>query len=102
MEKLDKKFYASSMVDDFGDRIGVIRKAKDNSAVPDDEWCIFLAKDNAFARILAKYVNECANLGCDSEQMVAVVAMYKRVMEWREAHPDRCKIPDAAGERLLP
>lgn len=100
MEKMDKKFYASS--DDFGGRIGVIRKAKDNSAVPDDEWCIFLAKDNAFAVALARYVDECFILGCDSEQIEAVTAMYHRVMDWRKAHPDRCKNPDAAGERLLP
>jgi hypothetical protein len=38
--KLDAKFY------------GDLRKVKDGSAVPDDEWAVFLAKDNAFAAIL--------------------------------------------------
>jgi len=35
--KLDAKFF------------GEIFKAKDHSRVPDDEYAVFLAKDNAFA-----------------------------------------------------
>jgi len=92
MEKLDKKFYATP----------AIFKAKDNSSVPDDEWCVFLAKDNAFAAVLPVYVQECRRLGCDAEQIAAIKAMMDRVAAWRAQHPDRCKDPDAKGEILLP
>jgi hypothetical protein len=90
MEKLDKKF------------VGPIRKVKDASLVPDDQWCAFLAKDNAFARVLPLYVQACIDLGCDAEQIVAVQAMQAHVEEWRAAHPEQLKNPDAKGERLLP
>jgi hypothetical protein len=47
MTKLDAKFY------------GNIFKAKDNSQVPDDEYVVFLAKDNAFARGLPPKSSGC-------------------------------------------
>lgn len=89
MIKLDAKFF------------GIIRKAKDNSIVPHDEYMVFLAKDNAFAMCLPLYLEACQKLGCDSDQLAAVRRMIKRVEEWREANPDRLKKPDAAGEKLL-
>lgn len=89
-EKLDKKFY------------GEIRKAKNDEIVPDDEWCVFLAKDNAFAHILPIYIKECRLRGCDEEQLEALRKMYNRVFAWRMSHPERCKDPDAAGEKMLP
>lgn len=87
--KLDAKFY------------GEIRKAKDDSIVPDDEYVVFLIKDNAFARILPRYREECVNLGADAEQIAAVDAMIERGSAWRTLHPDKLKTPDAKGERLL-
>lgn len=102
LPKLDKKFYIGTGVDDSGRVVGRLRKAKDDSAVPDDEWCVFLAKDNAFAAILPDYIDMCRAKGCDAEQIAAVEAMYQRVTNWRLAHPERCKDPDAAGETLLP
>jgi hypothetical protein len=87
--KLDAKFY------------GNIFKIKDNSTVPDDEYVVFLAKDNAFANILPQYLAECIRLGADKEQVEAVTRIMDRLFTWRQAHPDRLKTPDAAGERLL-
>jgi hypothetical protein len=87
--KLDAKFY------------GNIRKAKDDSLVPDDEYVVFLAQDNAFANILPVYRKDCAALGCDHEQLKAVDDLIARVDRWRADHPDRLKRPDASGERLL-
>jgi hypothetical protein len=89
MEKLDAKFY------------GEIRKVKDNSIVPDDEWCVFLVKDDAFARLLPIYRTICTDLGADAEQIAAVDRMIARANRWRSANPHRLKVPDAQGERLL-
>lgn len=60
-EKLDPKF------------AGVIFKVKDGTIVPDDEYVVFLAKDNAFAAILPLYRDKCAELGCDGEQFQELV-----------------------------
>lgn len=89
MSKLDAKFE------------GEIRKVKDGSIVPDDEYVVFLAKDNAFAAILPRYLDKCVELGCDAEQIAAVQRMIDRLYDWRSTHLDKLKNPDAAGERLL-
>lgn len=80
---------------------GTIRKVKDGSLVPDDEYVVFLAKDNAFAAVLPFYRYQCIQLGCDQEQVAAVDRMIVRLNEWRKANPSRLKNPDAAGEKLL-
>lgn len=89
MPKLDAKFF------------GEVWKAKDNSPVSEDQWCVFLAKDNAFAAVLPIYRTVCASMGADPEQLAALDRMIERVREWRAQYPERCKVPDAAGERLL-
>lgn len=90
VDKMDKKF------------LGPITKAKDGSVVPEDEWICFLVKDNAFAAVLPQYLAACLRLGADAAQIEAVTAMVRRAFAWREQHPERCKVPDAHGERLLP
>lgn len=87
--KLDAKFY------------GEIRKAKDDSVVPDDEYVVFLAKDNAFADVMPQYRAACLARRCDGEQLAAVDRMIKRITQWRSEHPDRLKDPDARGEKML-
>lgn len=87
--KLDAKFY------------GEIRKVKDDSIVPEDEYVVFLAKDNAFFKVLPEYRAHCWAMGCDAEQLDAVDRMIKRAEHWRAQHPERLKNPDAAGEKLL-
>lgn len=89
LEKLDAKFS------------GVIFKVKDGSIVGDDEYVVFLAKDTAFANILPKYRAECVSLGADQEQIAAVDRMIQRLRAWRLTNPDRLKVPDAKGEKLL-
>lgn len=87
--KLDAKFY------------GEIRKVKDDSIVPDDEYVVFLVKDNAFANTLPKYREECLWLGADQEQLEAVDRMIERARKWRGENSHRLKVPDAKGEKLL-
>lgn len=86
--KLDAKFY------------GEIRKVKDDSIVPDDEYVVFLAKDNAFADMIYYYRDRCMAIGADAEQISAVNRMIERIEAWRAANPHRLKVPDAAGEKL--
>lgn len=80
---------------------GEIRKVKDGSIVPDDEYVVFLAKDNAFAAAIYEYRHICIKMGCDDAQLAAVDRMILRLEKWRREHPERLKNPDAAGERLL-
>lgn len=80
---------------------GEIRKVKDGSIVPADEYVVFLGKDNAFAAILPLYRAKCVELGADEEQIAAVDRMIYRLTEWRRVNPDKLKVPDAAGEKLL-
>lgn len=87
--KLDAKFY------------GEIRKAKDGTIVPEDEYVVFLAKDNAFAAVLPQYLAKCRELGSDAQQISAVERLIKRVKTWRTANPKKLKNPDAAGEKLI-
>lgn len=87
--KLDKKFY------------GTIRKVKDGSIVPSDQYVVFLAKDTAFAVVLPLYLRQCIFMGCDAEQIAAVEKLIDNVNMWRAANPDKLKKPDAAGEKLL-
>lgn len=89
MEKMDAKFY------------GEIRKVKNDEVVPDDQWICFLAKDDAFAAILSQYYHKCIELRCDEQQLQAVRRMMERVFTWRVNNADKCKVPDAAGEKLL-
>ena len=89
MNKLDKKF------------VGPIRKVKDGSTVPDDQWICFLAKDNAFAAILPAYLSKCIELACDDEQIRLVTNMIDQVQTWRSANPNKLKDPDAKGEKVL-
>jgi len=88
--KLDAKFF------------GHIYKAKDCSEVPDDEYVVFLAKDDAFLPTLQFYHEECERLGAGPRQLAAIDAMIVRLKQWREANPTLCKVPGIEeDERLL-
>lgn len=89
MQKLDAKFS------------GVIYKIKDGTIVPDDEYVVFLVKDNAFAATLPTYLEKCIELGSDADQVAAVERMIGRAHQWRTANPHRLKVPDANGEKML-
>jgi hypothetical protein len=88
MQKLDAKFS------------GVIYKIKDGTIVPDDEYVVFLIKDNAFYATLPTYREKCVELSADAEQIAAVDRMMERGRLWRECNQHRLKVPDAKGERL--
>lgn len=85
MQKLDGKF------------TGIVASDRTGLIVPPDQFVVFLAKDNAFPSTLKFYIEECRRIGADAEQICAVERLYVRVMEWRTAHSDLCKIPDAAA-----
>lgn len=89
MTKLDAKFY------------GTIQKVKDDSIVPDDEYVVFLVKDTAFYETLPTYRRKCIELGADQEQIDAIDRMIGRATDWRQDNPNRLKVPDAKGEKLL-
>ncbi len=81
-QKMDGKFH------------GVIVKNKNQSIVPQDQWMVFLAKDNAVPVMLNAYYMECEKLGASMEQLEAIADLIIRVREWRKANPDKCKVPD--------
>ena len=80
--KLDAKFH------------GIIVKNKDQSVVPQDQWVVFLAKDNAFPATLRFYRDECARQGADVAQIRAVEEMMERLSRWRLDHSSLCKTAD--------
>ena len=80
--------------------VGEIRKVKDGSVVPPDEFVVFLAKDNAFAETIYYYRKRCVALGADEEQIAAVDRMIARLNHWRAMNQHRLKVPDARGEKL--
>ena len=80
---------------------GEIRKVKDGSIVPEDQYVVFLAKDNCFAAVLPIYLAECIKARCDDEHVDALLRMIRRVQQWRDRNPMLLKYPDAAGELLL-
>ena len=90
MQKLDQKFD------------GTIKKVKDGTLVPDDEYVVFLIKDDAFWAVLPSYLAHCRRLNANGEQIDAVMRLIKRGARWRNENADRCKTPDIGpGERLL-
>ena len=80
--KLDGKFH------------GVVVKNKDGSVVPQDQWMVFLAKDNAVPATLDFYREECERVGAKTEQLKAIDDMIDRVRVWRRQNPLLCKVPD--------
>ena len=80
---------------------GVIFKVKDGTIVPDDEYMVFLAKDQAFLPTLKFYRDECMRLHADDEHIAAVERTIDRLIKWREDNQSRLKVPDAKGEKLV-
>ncbi len=79
---LDGKFY------------GVIHRHKDNAVEPPDSWIVFVARDNALLPTLEFYRAECQRIGAGAAQVEAVGTLIHKVREWRENHPEQCKVPD--------
>ncbi len=82
MKKLDSKFH------------GLLVKNKDQSIVPQDEWVVFLAKDNAFPPTLQFYLDECKRQGATMDQLMAIRNLIARVEAWRDEFPGACHTPD--------
>lgn len=88
MQKLDRKF------------TGIITKHKDGSIVPQDEYMVFLAKDDVFPATLQFYRDECRHIGAEPAQLEAIDEAIKRVDAWRAANPDKCHVADVKHGEL--
>ncbi len=89
LAKLDAKFS------------GTIFKVKNGAIVTDDQYMVFLAKDDAFPETLEFYRSKCGQLGADDEHLAAVDRTIQRLKAWRDANVLACKVPDAKGELLV-
>ncbi len=89
MQKLDGKFH------------GIIAKNKDGSIVGQDEWIVFLAKDNALLPTLRFYREECIRIGADASQVNACTELIERVEAWRDFNLTACKVPDVEPGELI-
>lgn len=77
-----------------GKYTGEIRKADTGELVPADEWILFRAKDDAVPAMLRAYHAECRKLGSPEGHLDAIALLHHRVIDWRSAHPELCKVPD--------
>ena len=87
--KLDAKFHAA------------VHKVKNGKSVPDDEWMIFLATDNAFPATLRFYLEECKRLGADQDHVESVQRTIRRLRFLAGCECRSLQVPDATGEKLL-
>ena len=76
-----------------GKYVGDVRKL-DGSEIPAGEWILFRAKDNAVPAMLEAYRRICADLGSGPDHLEGVDRLAARVAEWRDLHPELCKVPD--------
>lgn len=89
MQKMDLKFS------------GIITKNKDNTVVPQDQWIVFLVKDDAFPQTLRFYLRECERFGAGRKQLAAIIDLIDKVDTWRKNHPELCKVPDVEDGELI-
>lgn len=89
MTKLDGKFH------------GVVVKNKNQSIVPQDQWMVFLAKDNAVPHMLQEYYRKSVELGASNEQLSAVYEMMERVNDWRKHNPHLLKVADVEVGEII-
>jgi hypothetical protein len=89
MQKMDLKFS------------GIITKNKDNTVVPQDQWIVFLVKDDAFPATLKFYYDECLRLGAGRYQLEAIQELIIKVRTWRRNHSELCKVPDVEDGELI-
>lgn len=73
---------------------GEIRRRRDGRL--EEEFVVFVPRDNLLLPLLDHYALLCRDAGCDDEQISAVCRLRDRVEAWRYANPDKCKKPDAA------
>lgn len=88
-EKFDGKFH------------GIIVKNKDGSVVPQDQWMVFLIKDDAFPATLRFYRAECERQEAGPEQLKAVDEAIERMDLWRERNAHLCKTPDVQPGEIV-
>jgi hypothetical protein len=80
---------------------GTIIRNRDGREIPEDEFVVFRPGDNAVPQTLAFYRSTLILQGASGEQVAAVMALEKRVDEWRRAHPERCKVADVEPGELV-
>ncbi len=60
----------------------------------DTEAVVFLAKDDCLPNTLRYYIEELEKHKASDEQIRGVELLLERVLAWRQANPDQCKVPD--------
>lgn len=81
---------------------GIIVKNKNLKIVPPSEWIAFFPQDNALLATLIFYRSECSKIGAEDAQLASIDKLIDRVVQWRHAHPERCKVADVQpGELIL-
>lgn len=80
---------------------GTLIKNKDGKEIPEDEFIVFRPGDNAIVPMLCFYRGKITELGASREQITAVDRLIDRVLDWRDQHPDRCKVPDVQPGELI-
>lgn len=79
---------------------GRLFKNKNQEEIPPDEFIVFRPHDNAILPMLLFYQSQCDQLGADAVQLAAIDALIARVLRWRRAHPERCKVADVEPGEL--
>ena len=80
---------------------GTIVQNKDGREVPPDEWIALRPQDNAFLPTLEFYYQECARIGAERVQLEAIEFLIVRVVQWRDEHPERCKVADVEPGEIV-
>jgi hypothetical protein len=73
---------------------GTLVSNKDGREIPPHEYVVFRPHDDAFVETLPYYRDLLEQKKASTEQLAAVDDLMSRVRFWREAHPERCKVPD--------
>lgn len=80
---------------------GTVIKTKNHQVVSQDQWMVFLAKDNAVPAMLAFYEAECLRQGAEPAQIEAVARLRRRVDAWRVENPQLCKVADVEPGEIV-
>jgi hypothetical protein len=79
---------------------GTLVSNKNGVEIPEDEFIVFRAHDNALISTLTHYRHQLETLGAKQNQLLAVDDLISRVQYWRAGHPERCKVPDVEPGEL--
>jgi len=80
---------------------GTLVSNRTGEEIPPDEYVVFRPHDDALVETLYYYRNLLVPKGASREQLEAVDSLIARVEAWREAHPERRKVPDVEPGEIV-